>query len=97
MAEELPLAEVRAVVSAQRRAKAYTVTWMLDPQDIKVMNAFLDGPSGEKLVVLSIRPLPADWESGPVDPSQGEESELDQTARLNSAWEALVEQMRTDA
>lgn len=96
VAEELPLAEIRAVADGQRRARKYTVIWRVLPEDVKAMDAFLNGPSGEKVVLMSIRTLPADWEQGPVDPEQGED-ELDTISRLNTSWETMIELMRTNA
>ncbi len=85
------------MVNTQRRAKQYTVTWSLfEEEDFRTFDAFLNGPSAGKVVLMSLRPLPPDWEMGLVDPNQGEDAE-DTSVHWQDDLARIIDHMTTDA
>lgn len=94
--EELPLAEVRAIITAQRDIKQYTLQIVLPiKEDQQQMDAALRGGHKDKVLRMSLHLCPPDWKVGRVDPTQGEEEE-DHIATLVGRWDTLAELMTTD-
>ncbi len=94
--EELPLAEVRATVTAQRRAKHYVISWLIfEEEDQRALDAFLNGPLGRDVVLMSLRPLPMDWAAPEVDPNQG--ASVEDEARWQEDFVRIVSHMTDHA
>ncbi len=102
--DQLPLADVRAKFTGQRSGghAGYSITFQIGIDaltkltDQRQMDAFLRSDDQHGFVRLTLRSLPPDWESGPVDPNPGTETEVDVTARLSEEWQELLMRM-TDA
>ena len=105
MADELPLAEISAGFVRMSRSKGTSRTnhgkgprqasqeceiiLRLAPESIPPFNAMLDGPSGDGQWVLKIYRAPFDWETGPVDPNQGEDEKSSTEVQLLEEWREI--------
>ncbi len=97
MEENLPLAEVQAKITAFRYAKNFTLTLHVweDGEKQQMCDLAL-GPSGDRVVLVTFRQVPPDWERGPVDPNQSDE-EINVVAKLEDEWRSLQARMTADA
>ncbi len=96
MASRKPLAEVRAAVrSARRGATGYVMHWVIDPEDVETMDAFLNGPMGGHQIVLRLVTLEQGWTVPKCDPNVPPEEAVmdDELAQLRAQHAGLLEAM----
>ncbi len=87
-----PLAEVRATVKTVRRSRStyetngelqsrpgpYVMSWVIDPEDVAVTDAFMNGPMAGHPIVLRLLTLEQGWTAPKCDPNVSpEEAVLD--------------------
>ncbi len=74
-----PLAEVRAAVRHVRRSGGvYVMHWNVDPEDVAIVDAFLNGPMANHQIVLRFLTLEQGWTVPKCDPNVSpEEAVLD--------------------
>ncbi len=101
-----PLAEVRAAVRTVRRTtrenadtpagRNYAITWQIDPEDVALMDAFLNGPMAAQSVVLRVLTLEQGWTAPKCDPNVSPEEAVmdDELARLRAEHADLIEGMK---
>ncbi len=92
-----PLAEVRAAVRHVRRSGGvYVMHWNVDPEDVAIVDAFLNGPMANHQIVLRFLTLEQGWSAPRCDPNVSPEEAVmdDELARLRAEHADLIEGMK---
>ncbi len=99
-----PLAEVRAGVKSVHRSRAetdgrpgpYAMTWIVDPEDAAIVDAFLNGPMAGHQIVLRFLTLEQGWKAPRCDPNVSPEEAVmdDELALLRAQHDDLLKAMR---